>query len=103
MKTMGEKGDEEQLLSFLNAVLKRSSTDKLASVKIIADKTFVDFEFIPEERIADVHTTFHLWEDDHKHFMLTDALEIHFIDMSKFRKLARKDRELSVTLVDDFF
>jgi hypothetical protein len=31
-KLLGEKGDEEQLLSFLNAVLKRSNKDKLASV-----------------------------------------------------------------------
>ncbi|MDR1399370.1 MAG: Rpn family recombination-promoting nuclease/putative transposase, partial [Treponema sp.] len=160
MKMMGEKGDEEQLLSFLNAVLKQSGADKLASVEIIEDKTFhaevigdktcildlrartsdgvrvnvevqlrnlgnmdkrslfyvsreyasaieagqdysklprviainiVDFEFIPKETIADFHTTFHLWEDRHKDFMLTDAFEIHFIDMPKFRKLAEKD------------
>ena len=47
----------------------------------------INFEFIP---IDDFHTTFHLWEDRHRH-MLTDALEIHFVDMVKFKKLLNKD------------
>ena len=47
-----------------------------------------DFEFIP---IDDFHTAFHLWEDTHKDFMLTDALEIHFVDMIKFKRLKDKD------------
>jgi predicted transposase/invertase (TIGR01784 family) len=160
MKTMGEKGDEEQLLAFLNAVLKRTGRNRLESVEIIENKTLpaevignkasvldlramtddgtrvnievqvrnlgnmdkrslyyasreytgsivagqdyielsrviainiVDFEFIPKSAIADFHTSFHLWEDRNKDFMLTDALEIHFIEMPKFKKLADKD------------
>jgi predicted transposase/invertase (TIGR01784 family) len=39
------------------------------------------------------HTSFHLWEDDHKDFILTNALEMHFIDMIKFRRLKSKDIE----------
>ncbi|MHC6203930.1 PD-(D/E)XK nuclease family transposase, partial [Breznakiellaceae bacterium SP9] len=39
-KLMGEKGDEEQLLSFLNAVLKRTGPDRLQSVEILENKTF---------------------------------------------------------------
>ncbi|MDR1997222.1 MAG: Rpn family recombination-promoting nuclease/putative transposase, partial [Candidatus Margulisbacteria bacterium] len=39
MKYMGEKGDETQLLSFLNAVLKRTGQDKLQSVEILENKT----------------------------------------------------------------
>jgi predicted transposase/invertase (TIGR01784 family) len=38
-----------------------------------------------------VHTSFHLWEDHHKDCLLTDALEVHFIDMVKFRELREKD------------
>ena len=156
-KYLGEKGDEEQLLSFLNAVLKRTRKAKLVSVEILENKTLtaelignktsildiraitdkntranievqlrnvgnmdrrslfywsreyskgieagqdyielpnviainiVNFEFIP---IDDFHTTYHLWEDNHKDFMLTDALEIHFVDMVKFRRLQSKD------------
>ena len=155
-KLLGEKGDEEQLLSFLNAVLKRTGRDKLVSVEIIeskvltaeiiGDKTsildiravtdsntkinievqlrnlgnmdrrslfywsrdyskgidagqdytelpdviainIVNFDFIP---LDDFHTTFHLWEDNHR-YMLTGALEIHFIDITKFRQFTDKD------------
>ena len=34
---------------------------------------------------------FHLWEDSHKDCLLTDALEIHFIDVKKFNALPKKD------------
>ena len=34
---------------------------------------------------------FHLWEDTHKDCLLTDALEIHFIDVKKFNALPEKD------------
>ncbi|MDR1023328.1 MAG: Rpn family recombination-promoting nuclease/putative transposase, partial [Prevotellaceae bacterium] len=58
---------------------------KLAGVIAI---NIVDFDFIP---IDEVHTSFHLWEDRHKDTMLTDALEIHFISMVKFRQLSNGD------------
>jgi len=32
-----------------------------------------------------------LWEDNHKDYLLTDVLEIHFINMVQFRKLKNKD------------
>jgi len=49
----------------------------------------VDFEYI---KIPDkFHTTFHLWEDEVKDYMLTDVLEVHFIEMEKFRKLKNKN------------
>jgi predicted transposase/invertase (TIGR01784 family) len=156
-KIMGEKGDETQLLGFLNAVLHRTGKDKLASVEILENKTFtaevignktcildvwavledgtsvnievqlrnlgnmdrrslfywskaytssfksgedyidlpnviainiVDFKFFEK---GGFHTTFHLWEDHDKDLMLTPALEIHFIDMVKFKALRSKD------------
>jgi predicted transposase/invertase (TIGR01784 family) len=155
-KVMGEKGDEVQLLSFLNAVLGRTE-NPIVSVEILENKTFsaevigdkssildtravlqdntrvnievqlqnpgnmdrrslfywsreytfnlekghdyrelpnvaavniVDFELIPA---AHFHTSFHLWEDRKKDLLLTEALEIHFIDMVKFRKVPEKD------------
>jgi predicted transposase/invertase (TIGR01784 family) len=156
-KVMGEKGDEEQLLGFLNAVLKRTGKDRLVSVEILENKTFtaevigdkssildiravledstkinievqlrnlgnmdrrslfywsreysqsleagqdylelpnvvainiVNFEFMPSENF---HTIFHLWEDQEEGLKLTDALEIHFVDMVKFKVLQEKD------------
>jgi predicted transposase/invertase (TIGR01784 family) len=156
-KTMGEKGDEEQLLSFLNAVLKREEGNRLVSVEIIenrnltaeiiGDKTsildvrsrtgdgtrvnvevqlrnlgnmdkrslfywsreysrgleagqeyqelpaviavnIINFELMTE---TGYHSIFHLWENSNKEVMLTDALEIHFVEMAKFRKVKEKD------------
>ena len=157
-KYLGEKGDEEQLLSFLNAVLYKTGKEKLVHVEILENKTLTadiigsktsildiraiadnntranieiqlkniggnmdrrslfywsreysksisagqeytelpnviavnitNFEFI---RLADFHTTFHLWEDSYKDYMLTDALEIHFVDMVKFKRQQSKD------------
>ena len=42
-------------------------------------------------KINDFHTCFHLWEDDHKDYLLTNVLEIHFINMKKFRQLKTSD------------
>ncbi|MDR1222243.1 MAG: Rpn family recombination-promoting nuclease/putative transposase, partial [Tannerella sp.] len=158
MKYMGEKGDEEQLLAFLNVVLQRTGRDGIVSIEIVENKTFsaeiigdkasildirsemsdgtranievqlrnvgnmdkrslfywsreyvkgiesgedyvnlpcviainiIDFEFMP--LLDEVHTSFHLWEDRQREYQLTDALEIHFINMLKFRHLQEKD------------
>jgi predicted transposase/invertase (TIGR01784 family) len=157
VKVMGEKGDEEQLLGFLNAVLRRTGKDHLVSVEILENKTFtaevigdkssildiravledhtrvnievqlrnlgnmdrrslfywsreytksleagqdylelpnvvainiVNFEFFPA---GDFHTSFHLREDREKELVLTEALEIHFLDMVKFKGVGEKD------------
>jgi predicted transposase/invertase (TIGR01784 family) len=159
MKYMGEKGDEEQLLAFLNVVLQKTGRDGIVSIEIVENKTFsaevigdkasildirsempdgtkanievqlrnvgnmdrrslfywsreyvkgieagedyvnlpcviainiIDFEFAP---LNGVHTSFHLWEDLQKDCLLTDALEIHFINMLTFRHLQEKDIE----------
>ena len=42
-------------------------------------------------KLDDFHTCFHLWEDDHHDYLLTDVLEIHFINMVKFRRLKTGD------------
>jgi predicted transposase/invertase (TIGR01784 family) len=157
LKIMGEKGDEEQLCAFLNAVLGRQGKDAIVSVEILENKTLtaevigdktsildvrartasgerinievqlrnlgnmdrrslfywslefsrgieagqdyretpnviainiVNYEFIPEAQAF--HLSFHIWEDRSR-ILLTDALEIHFIDMVKFRRLKERD------------
>jgi len=167
LKTMGEKGDEEQLLGFLNAVLGRTGDNKLQSVEILenriitpeilGDKTsildvraqteggtmvnievqlqnlgdmdrrslfywsreysrqlktgenyielpnvisinIINFEYINSKNF---HACFHLWEDTEKDIMLTDALEIHFIDMVKFRRLGYNTLEGSKGFLDN--
>ena len=44
-------------------------------------------------KIDDFHTCFHLWEDERKDYLLTDVLEIHFINMKKYQKLKTGDIE----------
>jgi hypothetical protein len=61
----------------------------LPSVIVI---NILDFGLLP---LDEFHTSFHIWEDTHKDFMLTDALEMHFIDMVKWRKLDKRLRCLS--------
>ena len=155
-KIMGEKGDEVQLLGFINAVLGKTGDDRFTSVEIIENKSFtpkvigdkasildvravlqgkakvnievqvrnqrnmdrrslfywsreyaesleagqdyrklpnviainiVDFDYPPAHNF---HTRFHLREDDDRDMILTGALEIHFINMVKYRKQAKK-------------
>ena len=156
LKVMGEKGDEEQLLGFLNAVLDRTGENRFTSIEILENKALVaeaigdkssildvravlqggtrinvevqlrnrhnmdkrslfywsrefiksldagqdyrelpkvitinilNFEFLPA---GDFHTCFHLREDNAR-TLLTDVLEIHYINMVKWRKLSNKD------------
>jgi predicted transposase/invertase (TIGR01784 family) len=154
---MGEEGDEEQCLAFLNAVLGSKGVKPVNLIKILENRSFaaeivgdktsildvrvesdtgdkynievqlkdmydmekrtlrhwgleytkvissgedyvnmprvvtiniVNFDYI---KLEDYHTSFHLWEDGHKDYLLTDVLEIHFINMTKFRKVKNKD------------
>ena len=43
----------------------------------------LDFNFI---EVDSYHTVFHLWEDTHKDYKLTDVLEVRFLELPKFRK-----------------
>jgi predicted transposase/invertase (TIGR01784 family) len=160
-KVFGEKGDEVQLLGFLNAVLGRTGDDRFTAVEILEDKTFtpeaigdksvtfdiravlqgstrvnvevqlrnrynmnkrslyywsreymksiksgdnyrklpnvitiniVNFNF---PRSQNFHTCFHLKEDSEPDIILTNSLEIHFINMVQYRKLKeRNDRSI---------
>ena len=48
----------------------------------------LDFEFLGTESYQ---STFHLWEDIEKDYMLTDVVEIHFLELPKFRNKKNKD------------
>ena len=156
-KVFGEKGNEDILISFINAVLKRTQQEPIVEVEIvdnkqltkelILDKTgiidvraktskgenidievqltdqgnmdkrtlfywgkmylenikqgqdytslekvitinILDFEFLGTENYQ---SSFHLWEDIEKDYMLTDVVEIHFLELPKFRKKKNKD------------
>jgi predicted transposase/invertase (TIGR01784 family) len=161
LKIMGEEGDEEQCLAFLNAVLADSNESSRRLVKILGNRSLspetlgdkgivLDFIALAETenrknirvnvevqlkdlhnmtertlyywsreyisgikegedygglprviavnivnfdhiKLEEFHTVFRLREDAHREYVLTDLLEIHFLNMIKFRKLERKD------------
>jgi len=151
-KIFGEKGDEIQLLGFINAVLGKTGVNSFTRVEILENKNFmaeimggkscvldvraqlqngamvnievqlsnqynmdrrslyylskvytsrlqsghdyielpnviainiVDFDF---PHTKNYHSCFHLWEDTERDIILTDALEVHFINMVKYKK-----------------
>jgi predicted transposase/invertase (TIGR01784 family) len=65
-----------------------SAGEDYALLPKVVTINIVNFDNIKLERF---HTSFHLWEDGQKDYLLTDVLEIHFINMVKFRRLAEKD------------
>jgi predicted transposase/invertase (TIGR01784 family) len=156
-KVMGEKGDEVQLLAFLNAVLSPTLGKRFVSVEILENKTFVpdimggkmsildlravledgtrvnvevqlknqgdmdrrtlfywsreygsqleagqgyqelpnvvginivNFEMLATKKW---HSVFHMREDTEREVVLTEALEIHFIEMPKYKAMGKKD------------
>ena len=154
-KLMGERGSEDELKSFLGAVLGKKLKkitileNKTLTPEIIGDKKSIldvrattdddthinvevqinpysamdvrslfywsklygsalgegeDYKQLPKTIMINIldfdydyikikkryHTKFHMWEDDER-YKLTDAIEIHFIEMRKFRDLELKD------------
>lgn len=156
-KVFGEKGNEEILLAFINAVLQRTNQNSLVEIEIVDNKeltreliedrtgiidvraktangehidievqltdqgnmdkrtlfywgkmylenikkgedfktlekvitiNILDFEFLGTDSYQ---SSFHLWEDIEKDYMLTDVVEIHFLELPKFRKKSIKN------------
>jgi len=156
-KVMGEKGDEVQLLAFINAVLGKTGDESFTSIEILEDKKLTPDVIGKKTGILDVravlhgnkrvnvevqlqdqynmdrrslfylsreytrwlkegedyielpdiiginivnfnfpqtkhyHSSFHLREDTEKDIILTNALEIHYINMVKYRKQRNKN------------
>ena len=59
-----------------------TNLEKVITINIL------DFEFLGTESYQ---SSFHLWEDIEKDYMLTDVVEIHFLELPKFRKKKDKD------------
>ena len=58
-KVMGEKGDEVQLLGFLNAVLGKTGRERFTSVEIIENKTFTPEVLGDKSATLDVRAVLH--------------------------------------------
>lgn len=64
------------------------SGQKYTDLEKVITINILDFKYLD---IDSFHSIFHLWEDNQKEFLLTDLIEIHFIEMPKFKQLIKKD------------
>jgi predicted transposase/invertase (TIGR01784 family) len=58
------------------------------NLKKVITINILDFDYINLDKF---HTKFHLWEDESKDYILTDLVEIHFVELPKFNKLEEKN------------
>lgn len=70
---------------FLEGIKQGDDYIKLSKVITI---NILDFDFLD---IAKFHSTYHLWEDDAENYLLTDLIEVHFIELPKFRRFHQKN------------
>lgn len=70
---------------FLEGIKKGEDYVSLSKVITI---NILDFDYLDIDKF---HSQYHLWEDDEKSYLLTDLIEIHFIEMPKFKRLRDKN------------
>jgi predicted transposase/invertase (TIGR01784 family) len=70
---------------FLEGIKQGEDYLKLAKVITV---NILDFNFLP---IPKFHSIYHLWEDGAENYLLTDLIEIHFIELPKFKLFGPKD------------
>ena len=70
---------------YLEGITKGKDYKELTKVITI---NILDFEFT---NIDKYHSSYHLWEDEDKNYRLTDIVEIHFIELPKFRRIIEKN------------
>ena len=59
-------------------------------LKKVITINLLDFNYLETKSY---HSSFHLWEDFEKDYLLSDLVEIHFIELPKFRKLKDENCE----------
>lgn len=62
--------------------------DDYISLSKVITINILDFNFLDIDKF---HSKYHLWEDEEDNYLLTDLIEIHFIEMPKFRAFKEKD------------
>ena len=70
---------------FLEGIKKGEDYINLTKVITI---NILDFDYLDIEKF---HSKYHLWEDSEENYLLTDLIEIHFIEMPKFKRFKEKD------------
>lgn len=89
IQLLDQKNIVERMLYYLSKMYSESikSGGKYKDLKKTIVIGILDFDYF---EIPKFHSTYHLYEDELKNFMLTDKFEINFVEMPKFRK-ALKD------------
>ncbi len=64
------------------------SGDEYINLSKVITINLLDFDYLDIERF---HSKYHLWEDTEESYLLTDLIEVHFIEMPKFRRYKGKD------------
>lgn len=59
-----------------------------AKLQKVITINILDFEFLGTQNYQ---SSFHLWEDLEKDYMLTDVIEVHFLELPKFRRKTDKN------------
>jgi predicted transposase/invertase (TIGR01784 family) len=85
--SMGERSLFYWSREYLSGIKSGEEYEKLPNVITV---NILGAEFLP---LDEFHTSFHLREDTHKNYILTNVLEMHFVDIIKFRRLKNKDIE----------
>jgi predicted transposase/invertase (TIGR01784 family) len=70
---------------FLEGIKQGEDYLKLAKVITV---NILDFDYLD---IPKFHSQYHLWEDGQENYLLTDLVEIHFIELPKFKRFEPKD------------
>lgn len=70
---------------FLEGIKKGEDYINLSKVITI---NILDFDYLD---IGKFHIKYHLWEDSEENYLLADLIEIHFIEMPKFKRLKQKN------------
>ncbi|MEX2460306.1 MAG: Rpn family recombination-promoting nuclease/putative transposase [Paenibacillaceae bacterium] len=85
MQVVNQKNMARRTLFYLSKLYVGSikSGGKYADLKRTVTINIVDFDLFDISRF---HTTFHFYEDHEELLMLTDAMEVHFIEHNKFLK-----------------
>ena len=84
--------DNKRTLFYWSRIYSRSIVkgEDYSNLNKVITINILDFNYIELEKY---HTTFTLRENDKTEYKLTDILELHFIEMPKFKKIENKNLE----------
>jgi predicted transposase/invertase (TIGR01784 family) len=88
IQLIDQKNIVERMLYYMSKMYSESikSGGKYKDLKKTIVIGILDFDYFD---IPKFHSTYHFYEDEVNNFMLTDKLELNFVEMPKFRKVSK--------------